>query len=96
MKGPRVESTAISAVISGRPARGLVNRLFTDVGSPEAPALPDYPITYDAAKALHAAALAKGCDDFAVQWAGQGAPLARELPATDLVAILVREMAAQD
>lgn len=96
MKNPRVESTAISAAISGRPARGLVNRLFTDVGSPEAPALPDYPITYDAAKALHAAALAKGCDDFAVRWAGQGAPLARELPAADLVAILVCEMAAQD
>jgi nitronate monooxygenase len=95
MQSPRVEITAITTAISGRPARGLVNRLFTDVGSPQAPALPDYPITYDAAKALHVAALAKGCEDFAVQWAGQGAPLAREMPATDLVATLVREMAAQ-
>jgi nitronate monooxygenase len=95
MHSPRVERTAITAAISGRPARGLVNRLFTEVASPAAPALPAYPVTYDAAKALHAAATAKGCDDFAVQWAGQGAPLAREMPAADLVATLVREMASQ-
>ncbi|MWV14305.1 nitronate monooxygenase [Pseudomonas sp. R-28-1W-6] len=96
MKSPRVESTAISSAISGRPARGLVNRLFTDVGSSGAPELPDYPIAYDAAKALHAVALAKGCEDFAVQWAGQGAPLAREMPAADLITTLAKEMAAQD
>ncbi len=96
MRSSRVENTAITAAISGRPARGLVNRLFTDAGNPAAPALPDYPVTYDAAKALHVAAIAKGCDDFAVQWAGQGAPLAREMPAADLVATLVREMAERN
>lgn len=92
MKSPRVERTALTAAISGRAARGLPNRLFSDVGHPRAPALPDYPITYDAAKALHAAASAKGCDDYAVQWAGQGAPLARALPAAELVATLAREL----
>ncbi|MCU9948295.1 NAD(P)H-dependent flavin oxidoreductase [Pseudomonas sp. PDM13] len=92
MKSPRVERTALTAAISGRAARGLPNRLFSDVGHPQAPALPDYPITYDAAKALHAAASAKGCDDYAVQWAGQGAPLARALPAAELVAALAREL----
>lgn len=92
MQSPRVECTALTAAISGRSARGLPNRLFSDVGHPQAPALPDYPITYDAAKALHAAASAKGCDDYAVQWAGQGAPLARALPAAELVATLAREL----
>ena len=48
-------------------------------------ALPDYPFTYDANKALNAAANARGNTDFAVQWAGQGAPLAREMPAAALV-----------
>ncbi|MCY1554852.1 hypothetical protein D9M68_914620 [compost metagenome] len=72
----------------------MVNRLWTDIDSPEAPTLPDYPTTYDAAKALHAAASAKGCNDFAVQWAGQGAPLARELPAAELVRLLVTELNA--
>ncbi|MFC3608685.1 NAD(P)H-dependent flavin oxidoreductase [Stutzerimonas tarimensis] len=88
----RAQRTAITSAISGRPARGLVNRLFSDVGIASAPVVPDYPISYDAAKALHAAASAKGCDDFAVQWAGQGAPLARALPAAELVAALAREM----
>lgn len=94
MQSPRVERTALTAAISGRSARGLPNRLFSDVGHPQAPALPDYPITYDAAKALHAAASAKGCDDYAVQWAGQGAPLARALPAAELVATLAEELRA--
>lgn len=89
---PRAETTAVTAAISGRPARGLVNRLYTDAGSASAPSLPDYPLTYDTAKALHAAASAKGNNDFAVQWAGQGAPLARAMAAGELVEALVREM----
>lgn len=55
------------------------------------PGLPDYPIAYDAAKALHAAASAKGSHEFAAYWAGQGAPLARELPAATLMRDLVQE-----
>jgi nitronate monooxygenase len=89
LKGEQAGRTAITANISGRPARGLPNRLYSDLGA----ALPDYPICYDAAKALHAAASAKGCQDFAAQWAGQGAPLARELPAAELMAALLAEMA---
>ncbi|MBD9413097.1 nitronate monooxygenase [Pseudomonas sp. PDM16] len=88
LKGEKAYRTEITANISGRPARGLPNRLFGDLGA----ALPDYPICYDAAKALHAAASAQGNQDFAAQWAGQGAPLARELPAAELVAVLVEEM----
>jgi len=89
--GPRAHQTRISAAISGRPARGMVNRLFTELdrGTP-----PDYPIAYDAAKALVAAAGAQDNGDFAVQWAGQGAPLARALPAAELVETLVREWRA--
>ncbi len=90
----RADDTRITAAISGRAARGLVNRMFLDVQASGAPALPDYPIAYDAAKALHAAASARGNHDFAVQWAGQGAPLARALPAAELVATLVSEWLA--
>jgi nitronate monooxygenase len=92
LKSDRARQTRITAAISGRPARGMVNRLWTDLDTPDAPALPDYPNTYDAAKALHAAASTRGCNDFAVQWAGQGAPLAREMPAAELVKVLVEEM----
>lgn len=94
LRGERGERTEVTAAISGRAARGLVNRLFTAVGCAGAPSLPDYPIAYDAAKALTAAAAARGNADFAVQWAGQGAPLSREMPAAELVATLMRELRA--
>jgi nitronate monooxygenase len=84
--------TALSAVISGRPARGIVNPLFTELGAEGHPPLPDYPITYDAAKALHAAALAKGSQDFSVNWGGTNFAQARAMPAGELVAVLAAEM----
>jgi nitronate monooxygenase len=55
------------------------------------PPIPDYPIAYDAAKQLHQIASSKGCHDFAAHWAGQGAPLARELPAGALMQTLIQE-----
>jgi len=91
LKGPRAHQTRVTSVISGRPARGMVNRNFTSLEA-NAPALPDYPIAYDANKALNAAAATKTNMDFAVQWAGQGAPLAREMPAAALVRLLALEL----
>ncbi len=84
--------TAMTAVISGRPARGIVNQLFTEVGAAGHPPLPDYPITYDAAKALHAAASSKGSQDYSVNWGGANFAQARAMPAADLVALLAAEM----
>lgn len=83
--------TQITAAISGRPARGIANRMHHDIGASTAPELPDYPVAYDAAKALHRAAAKKGCEDFAAHWAGLGAPLAREVSAGELVDNLMRE-----
>jgi nitronate monooxygenase len=53
--------------------------------------IPPYPLTYALGKALAAAAAAKGAYGFGAQWAGQGAPLAREMPAAALVKTLVAE-----
>jgi len=84
--------TEMTRAISGRPARSLQNR-FTALGRNVAASdLPDYPIAYDAGKALHAAGKAKGEAGYGAQWAGQGAPLARAMPAADLVALLRREL----
>ncbi|MNQ57991.1 Nitronate monooxygenase [compost metagenome] len=91
LKGPRAHQTQVTSVISGRPARGMVNRNFTSLEA-NAPTLPDYPIAYDANKALNVAAAGKANTDFAVQWAGQGAPLVREMPAAALVKLLAAEM----
>jgi nitronate monooxygenase len=93
MKSERARHTQITAAISGRDARGLPNRMYELIRA-GAPALPDYPIAYDAAKALHAAASAQGNHEFAAYWAGQGAPLARELPAAVLMSQLVQEWRA--
>lgn len=84
--------TTITRVISGRPARCLANR-FTRLGADVADAcVPAYPLTYDLGKSLHAAARRVGEFGYGAQWAGQGAPLARALPAADLVRTLAQEM----
>ncbi|HEX3894673.1 MAG TPA: nitronate monooxygenase [Rudaea sp.] len=84
--------TVITQAISGRPARCLANR-FTAIGERTCDGeIPDYPIAYDAGKALHAAAKTKGEFGFGAQWAGQGAPLARHTSSADLIAQLVDEM----
>ncbi|MFT4045760.1 MAG: nitronate monooxygenase [Solimonas sp.] len=84
--------TAVTAAISGRPARGLVNRFIAEIDATGAPPPPDYPFVYDAGKALNAAARARGENAFGAQWAGQGVALARALPAAELVATLVQEL----
>ena len=84
--------TELSAVISGRPARGIVNKLFSEVGAAGHPPLPDYPITYDAAKALHAAASGKGSQEYSVNWGGTNFAQARAMPAGELVAVLAKEI----
>jgi nitronate monooxygenase len=86
------QHTIITAAISGRPARCLANR-FTALGlGVEPQMIPDYPIAYDAGKSLHTAAKAKGEFGYGAQWAGQGAPLARALPAAELIVLLQKEM----
>ena len=91
LTGPGAYHTTLTSVISGRPARALANR-FTAVGDHVgAHRIPDYPIAYDAGKALHAAAKTKGEHGFGAQWAGQGAPLSRAMPAAQLVRTLQDE-----
>lgn len=92
LRGPGAYHTTLTSLISGRPARALANR-FTALSDQLGGRLPpDYPIAYDAGKTLHTRARAKGDDGFGAQWAGQGAPLIREMPAAQLVQILRKEL----
>ena len=88
--------TVMTAGISGRPARCLANRFtaLAETLAAQTPPLipPDYPIAYDAGKALHAVAAGRGDHGYGAQWAGQGASMARVLPASELVATLAREL----
>lgn len=91
LQSPRAAQTRLTAVLSGRPARGMLNEMIRYGEALGAPPPADYPLSYDANKQLNAVAGKAGIDDFAAQWAGQGAPLARALPAADLVRLLLAE-----
>ncbi len=81
--------TKVTRALSGRPARGIDNALFAALGELTVQ-IPDYPLAYDATKALVAAA---GESDFSVMLAGTALASGRELPAADLVAVLAEETA---
>ncbi len=93
LKSDAADHTTMTRAISGRPARGLHNR-FTEWGRSAAVSPPDYPVAYHAGKALNAAARAHGETGFGAQWAGQGAPLARFMPAAELIVVLEQERVA--
>jgi nitronate monooxygenase len=84
--------TVMTRAISGRPARSLANRFTALGGDVAARDVPAYPIAYDLGKALHTAGKIKGEFGFGAQWAGQGAPLARRMPAARLIATLAAEL----
>jgi nitronate monooxygenase len=92
LKSQRATQTRLTDVLSGRPARGMVNRLMTSGEAKGSPLPADYPLAYDAVKRLNAAASKLGNNEFSAQWAGQGAPLARELPAEALMRVLMAEI----
>lgn len=91
LASPAAHHTRMTKAISGRPARCLPNK-FTRWGEESGIEPPAYPVAYDAGKALNTAAKAQGDYGFGAQWARQGAPLARALPAADLVARIAAEM----
>ncbi|MET0519067.1 MAG: nitronate monooxygenase [Burkholderiaceae bacterium] len=91
----RAESTALTNLFTGRPARGLVNRQMREVG-PLSPLAPAFPTAGGALAPLRAASEPQGSGDFMSLWAGQAAPLsARDVPAGEGAGALTRRLAAQ-
>jgi len=81
--------TAITNVFTGRPARGIMNRLMRELG-PLSALAPAFPLAATAVGPLRAAAERQGRGDFSSLWCGQNASGCREIPA----AVLTRELAA--
>lgn len=83
LQSERARHTALTTVFSGRPARGMVNRLMETIGF-----LPDtapaFPLAGNAIGPLRAAAEAQGSGDCSPLWAGQFASGCREIPAAAL------------
>ncbi len=88
LAGATDDSTLLTNVVTGRPARGIANRLLREVG-PFADEAPAFPYATGGTAALRAAAEAQGSGDFSPLWAGQAAALAREEPAAEVVRRLV-------
>jgi nitronate monooxygenase len=81
------DSTVITNVMTGRPARGVANRVMREVGpiSPDAPAFPHAATSLGP---LKVAAEKLGKVDFTNLWAGQAVRMGREIPATELTRAL--------
>jgi nitronate monooxygenase len=84
------DTTVITDVFSGRPARALTNRLTREL-RPFHEATPDFPAPVLALGPLRRKAEQQGSRDFSAHWAGQAAPLGREMPAEALTRVLAEE-----
>ena len=83
------ETTRVTAAFSGRPARGMVNRFMTEMEGVE---VAPFPVTNSMTRGIRSAAARADRSDLMSLWAGQGAPLIRPLPASELMAVLRAEM----
>jgi nitronate monooxygenase len=88
------ESTVITNVMTGKPARGVANRAMREVGpiSPDAPAFPHSATAFGPIKQ---AAEKLGKTDFTNMWAGQAVGLGRDMPAADLTRALANDALAR-
>jgi nitronate monooxygenase len=84
------DGTALTDVITGRPARGIVNRLIREMG-PLSQDAPEFPDASTAVMPLRMKAELTGSADFSPLWAGQAARLSRKMSATELTLRLARE-----
>ena len=87
LNAARDEDTALTNVLTGRPARGLLNRVVREMG-PLSAAAPAFPGAAVALQPLRTAAEAQGSGDFSPLWSGQAVGLSRERPAAELTRLL--------
>jgi nitronate monooxygenase len=83
LKSAQPGDTALTNLFTGRPARGIVNRLMRELGAISKLA-PAFPTATAALAPLRAAAEAQGLSDFSPLWSGQNASGCREIPAAQL------------
>ncbi|MFE1598968.1 NAD(P)H-dependent flavin oxidoreductase [Methylobacterium sp. ID0610] len=86
------EGTALTNLFTGRPARGVMNRLMREAG-PLSDAAPAFPTAGGALAPLRRHAEGLGRDDFTNLWSGQAAPLAEPMGAADLTRRLAQTAA---
>jgi nitronate monooxygenase len=89
LAGDGARVTALTNLFSGRPARGIVNRLMRELG-PMSAFAPAFPLAAAAIAPLRARSEAGGSGDFSPLWSGQNAAGCRDVPAAELTRELAR------
>ena len=89
LKSDAARVTALTNLFTGRPARGIVNRIMRELG-PISAAPPAFPLATSAIAPLRAKAESRGSGEFSPLWAGQNASACKEVSAT----ALTRELAS--
>jgi nitronate monooxygenase len=89
----RDDQTRITHAFSGRPARGLANRYLLEMAGHEA-RYPDFPILNTLTGPLRKASAKENNPDFLSLWSGQSAAMSKNLPACELIQLLVTETEA--
>jgi nitronate monooxygenase len=90
LKSGAERHTALTNLFTGRPARGIVNRLMRELG-PLSDMAPEFPLAASAIAPLRAKAESRGRGDFSPLWSGQNRSGCKEVPAAQLT----RELAAR-
>jgi nitronate monooxygenase len=83
LKHAKDNETVLTNVFTGRPARGMLNRIVRELG-PISDLAPEFPLAARALAALRSSSETMGCDQFVPLWSGQAAHLAIEMPAGEL------------
>jgi len=94
LNSARDDGTALTNLLTGRAARGIVNRVMREIG-PMSDVAPEFPLAAGALAPLRAKAEAEGSGDFSPMWAGQAAALGRAAPAGQLTKMLAAEALEQ-
>jgi len=93
LKSASDDATVLTNLMTGRPARGIVNRVIREIG-PMSDIPPEFPLAAGALAPLRAKAEATGSGDFSPLWSGQAAALGRDMPAAELTKALAAEAQA--
>lgn len=83
LKSEAARHTALTNLFSGRPARGIVNRVIRELG-PISDLPSEFPLATSAIAPLRTAAEARGLGDFSPLWSGQNPDGCRDIPAAEL------------
>lgn len=90
IKGMADDSTAMTNLFTGRPARGISNRLMREMGPMQAKA-PAFPLAGGALAPLKKAAEQQGKGSFSSLWCGQAGAMAKEASAGEIIAQLMTD-----